>query len=511
MLLEMRNIAKSFAAGPVLHGVDFSVAAGEIHALIGHNGAGKSTLMKTLAGNFADYSGEILIEGRLSAFHTPAEALAQGVAIIYQDFALVPDMSVAANIALGREPKGPWPGLMPHRALRERSAREAASLGIDLPMDRPIRRLGVAAQQLTEIVRACSQDVRILIMDEPTARLAPAERAHLFAVMRRMGRERGVGIIYISHFLDEVRDIADRITIMRDGRVVETKAVAHYTVDDLAHLLVGHTDIVLDQRPGRRNAKQTQSGPPVLELDHLSVSGRPGVSLTLAAGEILGLAGLVGSGRTRLARAMVGDVVSNGTLRIDGRAITRRSPQRSAAAGLVMVPEDRKISGLALAASVEANMEVTALGKILSRYGIIRRRAQRQMVERLIGSFRIHPPVREKPVGTLSGGNAQKVLLARAVAARPRVMILDQPTAGVDIGAKAELHKLILLAAEEGATVVLISDDLDEILGLADRVVVMTAGSAGPPISRADLDRAKLLSAISRVSQTNIAGVDFPR
>lgn len=502
MLLEMRDIRKSFAAGPVLHGVDFSVEAGEIHALIGHNGAGKSTLMKTLAGNFADYGGRIVIAGRDCALHTPAEALAEGVAIIYQDFALVPDLSVAANIALGREPKGPLPGLMPHRQLRARSAQEAAALGIELPMDTPIRRLGVAAQQLTEIVRACSQDVRILIMDEPTARLAPAERAHLFAVMRRMCRERGVGIIYISHFLDEVRDIADRVTVMRDGRVVETNAASRYTVDDLAQLLVGHTDIVLDRAPGQAAARRRGTGAAVLELAQLSVAGRPGVTLSVAAGEIVGLAGLVGSGRTRLARAMVGDVASEGSLRIDGRAVTRRTPQKSAAAGLVMVPEDRKISGLALAASVEANIEVTALGRFLSRGGIVQRGAQRRLVDELIRTFRIHPPVREKPVGTLSGGNAQKVLLARAVAARPRALILDQPTAGVDIGAKAELHRLIVLAAEEGAAVILISDDLDEILGLSDRILVMTEGRAGTPIARADLDRARLLAAISRVSQT---------
>jgi len=500
MRLEMRGISKSFTAGPVLHGVDFSVAAGEIHALIGHNGAGKSTLMKTLAGNFADYGGRIFIEGRECALHTPSEALIQGVAIIYQDFALVPDLSVAANIALGREPKGSFPGLMPHRAMRKRSAREAALLGIELPMDTSIRRLGVAAQQLTEIVRACSQDVRILIMDEPTARLAPAERSHLFSVMRRMCRDRGVAIIYISHFLDEVRDIADRVTVMRDGRVVETNAAKSYTVDDLAHLLVGHANIMLDEAHDRRSAGKVDARPPVLELDKLSVAGRRAVTLSVAAGEIVGFAGLIGSGRTRLARAMVGDVASEGIVRIDGRPVKRRSPRSSAAAGLVMVPEDRKISGLALAASIEANMEVTALGRLLSRAGIVNRAKQRATVDGLIRSFRIHPPIREKPVGTLSGGNAQKVLLARAIAARPRAMILDQPTAGVDIGAKAELHKLIVLAAEEGTAIVLISDDLDETLGLSDRIVVMTEGNAAPPIPRAELDRAKLLSAISRIS-----------
>jgi ABC-type sugar transport system ATPase subunit len=501
MLLEMREIRKSFSAGPVLHGVDFSVRAGEIHALVGHNGAGKSTLMKTLAGNFADYGGQILIEGRACALHTPAEALAQGVAIIYQDFALVPDLSVAANIALGREPAGAFRGLMPHKALRDRSAREAAALAIDLPMDTPVRKLGVAAQQLTEIVRACSQDVRILVMDEPTARLAPAEREHLFAVMRRMCRDRGVGIIYISHFLEEVRAIADRVTIMRDGRIVETNDAAAYTVEDLAHLLVGTSDIVLSGQGEGRRSSVKPGAPVVLELADLSVAGRPGVSVTVAAGEVLGLAGLVGSGRTRLARAIVGDVVSTGRIRVDGRDLTRRSPGRAAAAGLVMVPEDRKISGLALAASIEQNMEVTALSRSLSRFGIVLRAKRRKTVDDLIRSFRIQPPDRAKPVGTLSGGNAQKVLLARAVAARPRVMILDQPTAGVDIGAKSELHKLIALAAEEGAAVILISDDLDELLGLSDRIMVMAEGVPGTPMPQASLDRAKLLAAISRSSK----------
>jgi ABC-type sugar transport system ATPase subunit len=502
MLLEMREIRKSFSAGPVLHGVDFSIQAGEIHALVGHNGAGKSTLMKALAGNFVDYGGRILIKGREYKLHTPADALSQGVAIIYQDFALVPDLSVAANIALGREPAGVFRGLMPHKALRVRSAREAAALAIDLPMDAPIRKLGVAAQQLTEIVRACSQEVCILVMDEPTARLAPAEREHLFAVMRRMCREKGVGIIYISHFLEEVRAIADRVTIMRDGNVVESNHADAYSVEDLARLLVGTSDIVLPGAGEGRRRGVRPGAPPMLELMDLSVAGRPGVHVTVAAGEILGLAGLVGSGRTRLARAIVGDVVSAGRVRLDGRELTRRSPGRSAAAGLVMVPEDRKISGLALAASIEQNIEVTALARSLSRAGIVLRSKRRKIVSDLIRTFRIQPPDHAMPVGTLSGGNAQKVLLARAVAARPRAMILDQPTAGVDIGAKSELHKLIALAAEEGTAVILISDDLDELLGLSDRIMVMAEGVLGSPMPQATIDRAKLLAAISRSSKT---------
>lgn len=495
MRLEMRAISKAFSAGPVLHDVDFNLHAGEIHALVGHNGAGKSTLVKTLAGNFADYGGEITIDGQVRALHSPREALAHGVAIIYQDFALVPDLSVAANIALGREPPGVLPGLMPHKALRARSAREAEALGIKLPMDAPIRRLGVAAQQLTEIVRACSQDVALLVMDEPTARLAPAEREHLFAVMRRMAREKGVGIIYISHFLEEVRAIADRITVMRDGRVVETGAASQYTVEELARLLVGPTDISLAS--GDAQSVRKPIGPPMLEAVDLSVAGRPALSLTVHAGEIIGLAGLIGSGRTRLARALIGDVASTGVVRLNGRELLRRSPRRSASAGLVMVPEDRKSSGLALVASVRANIEVTALGRQLSRAGIVLRGRRRALVQDLIQRFRIRPPDPTRPVGTLSGGNAQKVLLARAVAAKPRAVILDQPTAGVDIGAKAELHKLVMLAAEEGAAVILISDDLDELLGLSDRIVVMTEGRPRVPVPREGLDRASLLAAIS--------------
>lgn len=500
MLLQMHQIRKSFAAGPVLHGVDFAVQAGEIHALVGHNGAGKSTLMKTLAGNYADYQGTIAIEGRECALHTPREALSRGVAIIYQDFALVPDLSVAANIALGREPRSRVPGILPHGALRARSAGEARALGIDLPMDLPVRRLGVAAQQLTEIVRACSQDTKILVMDEPTARLAPTEREHLFAVMRRMVRDKGVGIVYISHFLEEVREVADRVTVLRDGRVVETRVADRYTAEDLAHLLVGAADTVLDDQGGRPRAGRPAARP-MLEVRSLSVAGRRPVTLTVGTGEVLGIAGLIGAGRTRLARAIIGDVASTGKVALNGHALSRRSPGRCARAGLVMVPEDRKASGLALTASVQANIEVTALGGALSHAGVVLRGRRRALVDELIRSFHIHPPERTTPVGTLSGGNAQKVLLARAVAARPKAMILDQPTAGVDIGAKAELHKLVALAADDGAAVILISDDLDELLGLSDRIVVMAGGAVGEPVPRETLDRAGLLAAISRSAQ----------
>lgn len=497
MLLEMSKITKSYGNLQILHGVDLTLKAGEVHALIGHNGAGKSTLIKVLAGNFADYGGNILIEGRTCNLHSPKHAIDAGIAIIYQDFSLAPNLSVAANIALGREPEGRVCGLMPHRKVLERSQAEADALKISLPMTALVGTLGVATQQMTEIVRACSQEVKILVMDEPTARLAPLERARLFAVMRQMCKERGVGIIYISHFLEEVREIADRITVLKDGRAVETGKSSNYTVDDLARLLVGHSDPLLKPKSDKRPEKQSETPSRAITITDVNAVGRPGWDITLHEGEILGIAGLVGSGRTTLMRAIVGEIGSSGHVQIGDKVLKKRTPKSMAQAGLVMVPEDRKISGLALQASIVANMEVTALAKRLSKFGIVRRAKTRAMVDDKIRSLRIMPPDLHKPVGLLSGGNAQKVLLGRALAAEPKVLILDQPTAGVDIGAKAEIHKVIISAAEASAAVILVSDDLDELLGLSDRIVVISEGRPQPALRADEFDRAELLAATS--------------
>ena len=503
MLLEMRAIRKSFAGVPVLRGVDFSLEPGEIHALVGHNGAGKSTLMKVLGGNYADYEGDIRLGGEGLRPATPAQALAHGIAIIYQDFSLVPEMTVAQNIALGREPRGRVRGTVAHARLRERSKREAERLGISLPMDVPVRRLGVGAQQMTEIVRACSQDVRILVMDEPTARLAPAERELLFSTMRRMAREQKVGIIYISHFLDEVCRLADRITVMRDGVVVETGAGSSYSVDQLAYLLVGHD---IEAGPTSSSvAISATAAAEMLKVTSLSVAGGPRYDFSIRRGEIVGLAGLIGSGRTRFARALIGDLASTGAVEVDGRIVRRRTPECAIRHGLVLVPEDRKASGLALASSVEANIVVSSLAKLLAKAGVVRPGSRARMANDMIRRFAVRPSDRKKMVGELSGGNAQKVLLARAVASRPKVMVLDQPTAGVDIGAKAELHNQIRLAAGEGAGILVISDDLDELLELSHRVAVMTAGRVSGSFRSADLTRASLLAAISRVQDTAIS------
>ncbi|MCJ8521618.1 ABC-type sugar transport system ATPase subunit [Pseudorhizobium tarimense] len=495
MLLEMRNIRKSFSGVEVLRGVDFSLKPGEIHALVGHNGAGKSTLMKVLGGNYADYEGEISLHGDKIRLLSPRKAIDRGIAIIYQDFSLVPDLSVAHNIALGREPRGRLRGTIGHAILRRRSAKEAERLGIRLPMDASVRSLGVGTQQLTEIVRACSREVRVLVMDEPTARLAPAERELLFSTMRRMADEQGVGIVYISHFLDEVCDLSDRITVMRDGLVVATRPGADYTLDTLAELLVGHE---ITGREASRAAAPTSDASEALGATQLSVADRPPLDLAVAKGQIVGLAGLVGSGRTRLARALIGDVKADGEIRVGGRRVAHVDPERATKAGLSMVPEDRKTLGLALGATVEANIVVSALGKLLSVLGFVKPGSRPRLAEEMIERFVIRPPDRRKIVGNLSGGNAQKVLLARALGSRPVAMILDQPTAGVDIGAKVELHNQILAAAKEGAGIVVISDDLDELLDLSDQVLVMNGGRLTGSYARSDLTRASLLAAISR-------------
>ncbi|MFV0427171.1 MAG: sugar ABC transporter ATP-binding protein [Beutenbergiaceae bacterium] len=504
-ILQMSGIRKSFAGNEVLHGVDFQVQAGQVHALIGHNGAGKSTLMKVLGGVYPDYLGLIEIDGQARTLTSPRSALDSGVAIIYQDFALVPQLDTAHNIALGREPSVGG-ALLSHRQLLRRSAEEARRFGIDLPMTQPVASLGVAAQQLTEIVRALARDVRILVMDEPTARLSPAERSQLFQIIAALA-DSGVGIVYISHFLDEVVEIADLITVLRDGAVVSTQPASECTAQTLARELVGDEKSA-DSVTRRSASTGSRSGPAGLELQHLRVADGPGIDLAIRKGEIVALAGLVGSGRTRLARAIIGDIHSVGSVHIDGAQIRGRNPGSAARAGLLLLPEDRKRDGLVLTSSVRANIELTALGTFLSKLGVVLRRATDQLIDATIRRVRIRPPDQHMMVGALSGGNAQKVLIGRVVAASPKAIIVDQPTAGVDVGAKSELHRQIVGLADGGAAILLISDDLDEMITLADRVLVFVGGQVVDELDPAELTQADLLAAISRTGEASLVPVD---
>jgi ABC-type sugar transport system ATPase subunit len=495
-LLVMRGITKDFPGGRVLFGVDFTLRAGEVHALVGQNGAGKSTLMKILAGVYPDHGGTITLDGTPLALREPREAIRAGIAVIYQDFTLIPELTVAENIALGREPGGP--ALVDHAAVRRESAREAAAIGIDLPMDVPVRRLGVAGQQLTEIVKAVSRHARILVMDEPTARLSGAEREHLFRTVRDLVAS-GVSIVYISHFLEEIFSVADRVTVLRDGRVVAERPTSVLDLPALARLVVGREL----RRVAERRESHVRPGEVGLRLTGFGVPGRSGpFFLEVSRGEVLGLAGLVGSGRTSLARALVGlERSAVGTIALDGWEGRPRDPGQAAELGLVLLAEDRKRQGLVLQRPVAENVALTALRERLSRLGFVRLRRRDDIVRDLIARLAILPPQPEALAGRLSGGNQQKVVIGRAIAAEARVLILDQPTSGVDVGAKADIYQRIDELARDGATILFISDDLDELLRLCDRIVVMHRGRPEPPVEAGGIDRAALLEALSETTE----------
>ncbi|GAA1688275.1 ribose import ATP-binding protein RbsA [Mycolicibacterium murale] len=497
--LEMRGITKDFPAGRVLHAVDLTVQPGEVHALVGENGAGKSTLMKILAGVHADHGGTIAVDGEPLSGSSPAAMLKAGIAVIYQEFSLVPDMTAAQNIALGREPAAVLPGLMKHRAARRRSVSELAEIGIDVPADVLVSQLPVGQQQMVEIAKAVARKAKILVMDEPTARLSAGERERLFEIIAMLSG-RGVGIIYISHFLEEILAVCSTVTVLRDGRHITTCSRAGLDQDKIAHLMVGDKFEAMTEGVGRGTRAADCAGSPVaLALEDVAVAGALApVTLAVRHGEVMGFAGIQGSGRTELARALVGAVGgTTGRLRVGDYAGLPRNPRHAADAGLLMLPGNRKSEGIIEQRSVHANIALTALRGRFSRRGCVRARHIAREVEDLMGRFAIHPRKTDLQITALSGGNQQKVLFARAVAAQPRVLILDQPTAGVDIGAKAELYAQIEMLADSGVTVLVFSDDLEELLQLSNRIVVMRKGVARDPQPSTQFDRAALLAAIT--------------
>jgi len=500
-IVSMRKIEKSFGDNKVLHDVDFDIMAGAVHGLVGHNGAGKSTLIKILAGLYDDYQGHIVIDGREVRLATPAASLTAGIAVIYQEFALVPAFSVAANLALGHEPVRPG-GTLDTRAMRRQAAELLDGLGFDLPIDAPISTLSVAHQQLTEIAKALGRNARVLVMDEPTARLPPADRESLFAVIRRLV-DRGVGVVFISHFLDEVLQVADEVTVLRDGHVVTSGRAADFTVTQLAREIASPETMARDAAQaedlsGGQVLDRPADQPPAIELQAFGARGRPSSSLAVMAGEIVGLAGLVGSGRTSLVEAVCGARPHSGTLLINGEARDYKSPADAAASGIILVPEDRKNRGLVMASSVTENITLTALEWLFGRFGFVRSREQRAAAAQSIDLFDISSADGGRTlVRSLSGGNQQKVLIARAAVATPTVMVLDQPTAGVDVGAKSEIYRHIRRLAAKGVACLVVSDELDELLALCDRIAVVRRGQITRTMSSVGLTPAELLEAMS--------------
>ncbi|MEY9962208.1 rhamnose transport system ATP-binding protein [Streptacidiphilus sp. MAP12-16] len=493
-VLALKGVSKSFGAVRALRDVSLELHAGEAHALAGENGAGKSTLIKTLAGVHRPDEGTVLLDGAPVVFHGPAEARDAGVAVIYQEPTLFPDLSVAENIFMGRQPRRSL-GRVDHRAVRTATADLFRRLGVDLDPDQPARGLSIADQQLVEIAKALSFDARVLIMDEPTAALTGSEVGRLFGVVRTL-REQGAAVLFISHRLEEVFALCQRVTTLRDGAWIASEPVEGLSEDDLIRRMVGRD---LDELYPKQ---ATEIGEVALSVRRLTREGVfTDVSFEVRRGEIVGLAGLVGAGRSEVARAVFGvDRWDGGEVSVDGRALRPGAPSLAMAAGLALVPEDRRAQGLVMEMSIERNIGLTGL-RATSRAGLMNRAAERSRAVDWAVRLQVKYARLADVVGTLSGGNQQKVVLAKWLATAPSVLIVDEPTRGIDVGTKAEVHRLLSQLAAEGVAVLMISSDLPEILGMADRVLVMHEGRIAAEIPRAEATEQSVMAAATGVTR----------
>ncbi|HUG62828.1 MAG TPA: sugar ABC transporter ATP-binding protein [Methylomirabilota bacterium] len=466
-LAKLAGISKSFGGVHALRGVDFDVRAGEVHALLGENGAGKSTLMRILGGEMPPTAGEIRIDGKHVDFRDPRAARALGITIIHQELALAPDLTVAENIFLGD-----LPAVVSWSALNRRARALIESLGFNISPSRRVGALAVAHQQVVEIAKALSRDVKIIVFDEPTAVLSTQDAERLHRIIADL-RAKGVGIVYISHRLEEVFAIADRLTVMKDGEVVGTVATPNVTVEDVIRMMVGRPISTLFPEKGERTLGDIR-----LEVEGLN-AGRlvRDISFTVRAGEILGLGGLVGSGRTEVARAIFGaDRIDSGEVRLGGKRTAFRSPRDAVAAGIGLVPEDRKLQGVILDMPIRINATMARMSSVVNRLGFLRSGHERRTVTDLGASLRLKASSVDAPVSSLSGGNQQKVVLAKWFHAGGDVVILDEPTRGVDVGAKSEIYALVRQLAADGKAVLVISSEHQELFGLCDRVLVLAEG-----------------------------------
>jgi len=479
-LLEMRGIRKRYPGVLALDDVSLDVRAGEVHALVGENGAGKSTLMKVLAGAESRDAGEILLRGEPIAIATPQDALNLGINVIYQEFNLVPHLSVAENIYLGREPGAAMPGFINFRRLYDGAQETMASLGVSVDVHQEVGRLSVAQQQMVEIARATSRNSTVIVMDEPSATLTEHELQNLFALIREL-QGRGVGVVYISHRLEEIFTIADRVTVLRDGRKVATLPVADTDRNELIRLMVGRE---LKESIPKRPA---EIGEVLLQARGLTREGAfRDVSFEVRRGEVLGIGGLIGAGRTEVARALFGaDRLDAGEVLWQGKPVRFRSPRDAIAAGIGLVPEDRKTLGLILNMVVRENITLAHLD-LLSLLGFVKRRQEGVVAREYIDSLGIRTPSGEQEVRNLSGGNQQKVVLAKWLFTNSQLLILDEPTRGIDVGSKVEIYELMNDLTARGSAVLMISSELPELLGMSDRILVMHEGRLAGELSAAE-------------------------
>jgi inositol transport system ATP-binding protein len=486
-LLEVRGVSKAFPGVIALEDVSVRLRHGTVHALMGENGAGKSTLMKILAGIYSPDAGELRLEGRALRLSSPRDALEHGIAMIHQELNLMPFMSVAENIWIGREPMNAL-GMIKHRELNRRTHALLERLRIDLDPQAELRTLSIASRQMVEIAKALSHESRLLIMDEPTSALTERAAQQLFTVIREL-RSHGTGIFYITHKMDELFEIADDVSVFRDGRHIATDRAGNLTREGIIRMMVGRELArIFPGEPGR-------PGPLLMSVRALTLEHAfHEVTFELHAGEVLGVAGLIGSGRSKLAEALFGLArASCGQIVIEGREVQIDSPQTAMSHGMALVTEDRKESGCFLGLSVLENLQISVLTHEFVRLGFVRTRALTEACNDMSRSLRVKTPSLHECIANLSGGNQQKVLLGRWLLTRPKILILDEPTRGVDVGAKAEIHQLIARLVSAGTAVLMISSELPEVLGMSHRIMVMHQGRVTGILERAQADQVKIM------------------
>ncbi|MEV0646652.1 sugar ABC transporter ATP-binding protein [Phytomonospora sp. NPDC050363] len=496
-LLEVRDLSKRFPGVLALDGVGMTIRPGEVHALVGENGAGKSTLIKVLTGVYQADGGEVVYAGNPVAFARPLDAQHAGISTIYQEVNLIPLMSVARNLFLGREPRGRL-GLLDVARMNREAAAALAEFGVAVDVTRPLRSIGLGAQQMVALARAVAVRARLLIMDEPTSSLEQRETRTLFEVVDRLKSE-GIAILYVSHRLDELYRLASNVTVLRDGRVVYTGALAGLDrLTLISHMLGREIAQVRKEGQTRFTEHEATGAAPVLRAEGLTKRHvLRGVSFEVRPGEVTGLGGLLGAGRSETAKAVIGALpLDSGTVSVDGRRLRRLSPAAAIRAGVVLLPEDRKAEGIVPELSVRENIVLAAIPRI-TRFGFVSKKRQDRIVETFMRRLRIKASSPDQKVAELSGGNQQKVLLARWLCLNPRLLLLDEPTRGIDVGAKAEVQGLIDELAREGLAVVLISSDLEELVEGADRVVVLRAGAVVGELTGDEVSEDAVIAALA--------------
>lgn len=489
-VLEFKNISKYFPGVKALDNICFKAYGGEVLAFLGENGAGKSTLLKVLNGDYQPTKGEYLLDGVQKHFHSPHEAIQEGISVIYQERQILLELSVAENIYLGRMPVNRF-GVIDMKRANAMAQKIIDDFGLPISPDTKVKDLSIAYQQMVEIMKAYSREnLKVICFDEPTASLSDAEIDCLFDIIRKLKQQKKI-IIYVSHRMKEIQEIADKVAIFKDGKYVDTVVTKEVPEQELIKMMVGR-DLgnIFDNLD--RNKK---IGDVLLEVKNVSSDYVREVSFTLRKGEVLGFSGLVGAGRTEIMRAVIGaDKRKTGHVYLEGKEIENRSPKEAVSNGIVLVPEDRKLQGIMSNLSVSGNINISILDKNSNKFGVIDEKKEREAAQAGIQDFKIKTPSPDKKIVELSGGNQQKCIVARWIATNPKVLILDEPTKGIDVGAKSEFYNMICQFAKQGLGVILISSELPEVIGLSDRVIVMRDRQISGEVSREDATEDKLLS-----------------